>query len=340
MPAESPALARWLEHRPGLHDQKTHGRRKVGAKLKAAVKALVDDDSDLHPAQRDMLAGLDPERRAKLAADFRAHNARLAQRGAPARQPSPARADSAPMFVGLAPDPVPGPAPTDRPTQPTAQAANTPAARALAAAPVELGDEGFDRGGDDLDDADVEAMREYRDGVYEEFNDYKRALGRGEDPDDIDPGGDLAAMAAQVDNVFARSKLTEQVVAYRGVGDLGRMLPGIDTTGSLVGVEYVEDAPASTTVDRRVSAGFGSGGALLNITVPAGVGAVQLSKHYDGEINAMGRPSVNDTAGSVNDLVRVRHYEAELLVQDGLRYRITGDRTVDGRRELDVEVVP
>lgn len=40
MPAESTALARWLEHLPGLHDQKDHGRKGARGAVKSAVKAV------------------------------------------------------------------------------------------------------------------------------------------------------------------------------------------------------------------------------------------------------------------------------------------------------------
>jgi len=114
---------------------------------------------------------------------------------------------------------------------------------------------------------------------------------------------------------FAASPLQRDVVTYRGTADL-KMI-GSPGPGSAVGKTWVDPAPGSTTIDEATARGFGQGGAVLRIRVPAGIGAVQLS-------DAPGRGKADDREG-------------ELLLQDGLTYRVVGDRTERGVRVLDVE---
>lgn len=126
----------------------------------------------------------------------------------------------------------------------------------------------------------------------------------------------VAANLADLRTAFAASPLQRDVTVYRGTSDL-KML-GSSSAGSAVGKTWTDAAPGSTTIDERVARGFGDGGAMLRITVPAGTGAVQLS-------DAPGRGKLDDREG-------------ELLLQDGLTYRVTGDRMERGVRVLDVQV--
>lgn len=211
---------------------------------------------------------------------------------------------------------------------------------ALIAAPLEFGAGEFVRGahGDLKHELDPDSLEEYRGSGYEDINAYLRAIGAGEHPDDIDPDGDFKQTVSAIDLAMRHSKLTQPVAVHRGVMGLETMLPGIDTKSSLVGLEYVEDAFASTTVDRRVADGFGGAGVVLNIAAPKGVGAIQLSKFYDGAMRG-GTPVANQNAKSISNVIHEPDFEAELLLQRGLRYRVVGDRTVNGVRELDIEVV-
>jgi hypothetical protein len=88
----------------------------------------------------------------------------------------------------------------------------------------------------------------------------------------------------------------------------------------LTGITWEEKAYSHTTVDGERLAGYarkipGQAPVAMTITVPAGTGAVQMS-----EID----------------------FEAELMLERGLRYRVTADHGVDdgGVRRLDVEVLP
>lgn len=230
---------------------------------------------------------------------------------------------------------APAPAKKARPRKAPATTGRT-GRDALAAAPIELGDDDFARAGGSLD---AEPFVFYRDSGYEDINAYLRALALGEDPENLDPDGEFGAITSNMDDAFNQSRLTEPVVVYRGVAELDAMLGGFDTDRSLVGLEYVEDAYTSTSADKRVSGAFGTEGVLIKVNVPAGVGGLQLSKFYDGEISDQGSPVANINANSITDLIDVKDYEAELLLERGLRYRITGDTVVDGVRQLEVEVV-
>lgn len=199
--------------------------------------------------------------------------------------------------------------------------------KALGAAPLEFGEFEFDRGadGDLANELDPSSLDFYRSDGYREVNGYLRNPAPSRDPD-----GELKATVSAMDFAMGHSRLTQPILVHRGVGDLKKMLPGVHTGRSLVGLEYAEDAFTSTTVDPRVAEGFGIGTVMLNIRVPKGVGAVQLSRYYDGQIKD-GLP-----VGASREL----DYEAEMLLERGLRFRVVDDQTIDGVRQLGVEVVP
>ncbi len=213
------------------------------------------------------------------------------------------------------------------------RAASKPATKqaALDAAPVKLGTLGtstnyFERGVDG-DRLDADALAFYRGHGYIEANAYLRE-GR-----TFSGEGKAKWTVEQIDAIMSQSRLTRDVQVHRGVGGLG-MFGHAGTGGkSLVGMEYTEPAYASTTADPNVAREFYAGedyggrGAILNIRVPAGTKAIQLS--------GLGPKPKHDW-----ELPRPPEQEAELLLQRGLTYRITGDRTVNGIRYLDAEVVP
>ncbi len=184
---------------------------------------------------------------------------------------------------------------------------------ALDAAPVALGPAGFDRGGDGLDSG---ALETYRGETYEEINDDLRSGRTGSSHD---------ATIKAIDVAMSHSKLANGVTVHRGVLNLD-MFQDVDTSKSLVGMEYLERAYTSTTADPAVIGDFHAPkGAVLNIYAPAGTQAVQLSNFGPEPAPGLRRPPTD---------------EAELLLQRGLTYRVTKDHTVDGVRQLDVEVVP
>lgn len=196
--------------------------------------------------------------------------------------------------------------------------------KALDAAPVKMGKFGFDRGvdGELAQELDHEALDEYRASGFQDINEMLRE-------------GDFehnehAWMVHSIDAAMEHSKLTHDVQVHRGVSDLAMFGPA-GSSASLAGLEFREPAFASTTADPAVAQEFnrrrrnrGKNGAILNIRVPKGTSAIQLS-----DIGPPPRP------GSI----RPTWSEAELLLQRGLKYRIVGDRVVDGVRQLDAEVV-
>lgn len=137
------------------------------------------------------------------------------------------------------------------------------------------------------------------------------------------PGHYTQARAEQmvrgIDALMGQSKLKRDVVVWRGVNDPAASMPGWNPDGDNVGLEFVDHAYASTTVNEaaaRKFAGYGAG-VKMNILVPAGTGAVGIQNSQSGLRN-----------------------ERELLLQRGLRYRVVQDRVVDGVRTIDVDVIP
>jgi phage portal protein BeeE len=191
--------------------------------------------------------------------------------------------------------------------------------QALEAAPIKVAGADFERGveGDLAQEIDPDALSMYRGDYYVVINDDLRA-------NDWE-GSDSEWTIRTIDTAMENSKLTQDVMVHRGVKDMS-LFRGVNTDESLVGLEYIEDAYSSTTADKAVTEEFWApGGAIINLRVPAGVGAIQLSD--------FGPPPEPGHERPVTD-------EAELLLQRGLRVRITGDRVVNRIRELDAEVVP
>jgi len=144
------------------------------------------------------------------------------------------------------------------------------------------------------------------------------------------------AQVARIDEALAESRLTRDVVVYRGVP--GRTLFGDRWEGDLVGFEWTDAAFQSTSVEREVAEGFGFGDSsdsfgatVLRVVVPEGTPAIQVQ-------------------GSGRDRDGLRN-EGELLLGRGLRFRVVGEHTEDRgtnlmgiqlapNRVLDVEVIP
>lgn len=157
---------------------------------------------------------------------------------------------------------------------------------------------------------------------------------------------EIEARVADLDQTMSVSKLPEPVVVHRGVKDGSRMFAQdvwfgkyLGTPESsfeeqdalwdlweagerpdLTGVTWEEKAFAHTTVDSGRLAGYarkiaGLEPVAMKIYVPAGTGAVQMSE-FD--------------------------FEAELMLERGLHYRVIADHGTDagGVRQLDVEVIP
>ena len=117
-----------------------------------------------------------------------------------------------------------------------------------------------------------------------------------------------------MDKAFASSHLTSDVVVHRGSS--GAEFGPDSLSGDLTGKEwtdlaFVSTSPEPTHTKRRK--------VMARITAPAGTPAVALRA-----------PN------------RINTPESEILLDRGLRYRVTADRGVDaeGVRHIDVEVVP
>jgi hypothetical protein len=165
-----------------------------------------------------------------------------------------------------------------------------------------------------VDRAGAAALERYR---GKAFTDINRELRAGA------PSAATARTAEQIDRVMVESRLTDPVVLHRGIGDVGRVF-GEAAKRKLTGAEWVDSSFQSTTTDPdvadrfRINEGEGRNTTARIVTrVPAGVGAVQLSDE---------------------------RYEAELLLQRGLRMRVVSDtgpwrRGQKNPRTIEVEVI-
>jgi hypothetical protein len=143
---------------------------------------------------------------------------------------------------------------------------------------------------------------------------HQSSLYAGEDPVDH---------IRRLDRLFDSSRLTHDVVAYRGLGT-GRSVFGDPASwpADLTGFKFVDPAYASTTVRREVATSFAQdGGVQARLILPRGTKAIQISDF--GE-------------------------EAELLLPRGTTFRVVHDRGFsvvikDGKqiriRNIDVEVI-
>lgn len=162
------------------------------------------------------------------------------------------------------------------------------------------------------------SLTEYRSNGYGDINSLLR---RGEVS--FSPETLVQSWVDDLDHAMATSRLSQDVRVMRGLEDadgIFGMLAEMDD--DLSGFEWTEHAFVSTTSSPDVLDFFGvNGGVVLNIRVPAGTGAVQMSEVPGNK----------------------RGYdEAELLLERGLKMRVVQDHGHDrrNRRVLDVEVVP
>lgn len=190
-----------------------------------------------------------------------------------------------------------------------APASATPEAT-LAAAPKAVDGTGSRK----IDRAGTAALERYRGKDFSEIN---RGLRSGK------PSAKTVATAAQIDRVHADSKLTEDVVVHRGIGDIEAVF-GPAAKRKLIGAEWQDDAFQSTSANADTAERFligeqgRRGVAVMKIRVPKGTGAIQLSDD---------------------------RYEAEMLLERGLRMRVVSDtgpwrRGQKRPRTIEVEVVP
>lgn len=234
---------------------------------------------------------------------------------------------------------------------------------ALESAPVRLirppGGHGGDYTGADITGppghGSALALAEMEGVEHEVTNNYLRSVGKPPPPGWRPPTPEMeearrrleekiTARVADLDQTMSVSPLPEPVIVHRGVKDgsvmfgdawYGKYLDPNDSfekqdqmwelweageRPDLTGVTWEEKAYSHTTVDGGRLAGYArkiidQEPVAMTITVPAGTGAVQMS-----EID----------------------YEAELMLERGLHFRVTADHGVDegGVRRLDVEVIP
>src|SRR6185369_775597 len=188
-------------------------------------------------------------------------------------------------------------------------------------------------------DKTARALRFYRSSTYRKIAAYLR----GDDAADTTlqireaPGAaptrePIGEHVAFIDQLLDHAPLSRPVEVWRGIQDPAKVFgPNWRPDGDMTGVEWAEHSYSSTSADPSVGQMFGSGGVLMRLHVPAGVGAVQLSGWA----------------------TRQRHNdEAELLLQRGLQMRVIGDHVetigygVDGKPidrrvlEVQVEVIP
>lgn len=150
--------------------------------------------------------------------------------------------------------------------------------------------------------------------------------------DSLDEHPEIQPYVEQMDEAFAYSKLSNPVLVNRGVRDVGFVFPGVDTSKSLVGMEYREKGYMSTSADPRVSEEYfdpesSPNGAMMKILAPPGVGAVALSDFGPPPKPGQKRPET---------------HEAETLLERGLSVHIVKDYIDDDgiRRIEGVVVVP
>lgn len=169
-----------------------------------------------------------------------------------------------------------------------------------------------------ISDAAAADLMQYSKG---EFGPVNRVL-RGTERDSDDVVAARAAIA-RIDEVMDSSKLTDDVVLYRGVQTREDRF-GFRARGdkSLTGVEFTDSGYVSTSIYESAATSFArarpgrqSERYMMRVVAPRGTGAVEI---------------------------RGALYENEVLLERNLRFRVVGDRGLDahGVRHLDLEIVP
>jgi hypothetical protein len=159
---------------------------------------------------------------------------------------------------------------------------------------------------------DASFLRQYKGTAYANINEVLRRE-KGNLPGTF--GFDYYREATGVlDKVMTRSATRSEAVVYRGISS-GEAVFGPAWEQRLVGAEWTEHAYVSTSAVEQTALDLfhQPGGAVMRLLVPKGVGAVQLSGP---------------------------DYEAELLLQRGLRMRVVADSGPGTHpRRIDIEVL-
>jgi hypothetical protein len=196
------------------------------------------------------------------------------------------------------------------------------------------------------------ALRLYRNSTFKKINNFLRGDEKDHTIDIRETRGVervkediLKDHVEPIDDAMKASRTKGPVTLWRGIGRDSTSLKQLGAdfdpdSGNIVGREFTDPTFVSTSADPQVGRTFG-GGALMRLHVPEGVGAVQLTSWRTEERH--------------ND-------EAEVLLQRGLKFRVTGDhmeqmgvsrrwvRDANGNekqvetphmeRVLDVDVIP
>lgn len=190
---------------------------------------------------------------------------------------------------------------------------------ALAAAPIDLNDPKLQVNGMVGIDSERDQVQQYKGVGYTPTNQYLRE-GSGEF---------LRKNIEKLDAAIAKSKLTADIVTYRGIKD-PRAVMGDLIDDDLTDLEWVDDAYLSTSADLRIADRFAGqssspdGGMVVNIRAAKGAAMLRLSEFAPAD-------AVLTDASP----------EAELLGGRGWRMRVVADhgKGPDGIRRVDVEVV-
>jgi hypothetical protein len=126
---------------------------------------------------------------------------------------------------------------------------------------------------------------------------------------------DVAGTISGLEDAFGASKLTADVLAWRGMLN-GKGVFGAALDGNLTGFSWLEEGYGSTSaLEKRAKnfAGKSGNGVMMRMFIPSGTGAIEASG---------------------------AQLEAELLLQSKLKATVVADHGVgpDGIRYLDVEV--
>jgi hypothetical protein len=151
----------------------------------------------------------------------------------------------------------------------------------------------------------------------------------------------VRAEIARVDELMARSELSEPITVYRGVSSLRGIISNPGEPGSLVGRRFREKGFMSTSASREQAASFMAGetasanGTMIEIRVPSGTRAITISDaEFKGAAN---------NAGSEQEILLDRELEFR-VVSDEMRpyvYRFGQQVKVgEPERHIVVEVVP
>jgi hypothetical protein len=163
-------------------------------------------------------------------------------------------------------------------------------------------------------EAVTDALRHYRSPGYEEINNTLRgAVG----------SKSVKNRIAAIDKAMDASPLPAPVTVSRGLIDPSKVFGDAWNDKNVTGLSWSEKAFVSTTADPKIGEKFARHHAdrqtqrvSMTLTVPAGTKAVQVTGNQSGG-------------------------ESEMLLQRGLKMRVTADHgVVDGIRRLDVEAVP